>query len=112
MSFGQCFEGGEVSTVSDLLWEGVPEGGGRDGEGSVTPGPVLGLGIERRLASDERRLREGVWWWSRSVRWGGGWLLSGSGGDFEIYSLHVLKGRGDVGSVVGVGEEVHCKRWL
>ena len=29
---------------------------------------LVHVGIERRLASDERRLREGVWWWIRSVR--------------------------------------------
>ena len=25
-------------------------------------------GCERRFASDDRRVREGVWWWSKSVR--------------------------------------------
>lgn len=38
-------------------------------EGSNAPGPALGG--DRRLASEKRRLQEGVWWWSRLVRWEG-----------------------------------------
>ena len=37
----KLFEGGEVSAVSDGLWEWVPEGGGSNGEGSVPPASVL-----------------------------------------------------------------------
>ena len=33
---------------------------------------LVRVGIERRLASDEQRLREEVWWWIRSMR---AWLL-------------------------------------
>ena len=40
--FGQCFESGGVGAVSGVLWKGVPEGGGSDGEGSVPPGSELG----------------------------------------------------------------------
>ena len=42
MSFGECFEGIEVCTVSDVFGERVSEGGGSYWEGSVAPGSVLG----------------------------------------------------------------------
>ena len=44
MALEQLFEGGWVRTVTDVFGEGVPEGGGGYGKGSVAPGVVLGPG--------------------------------------------------------------------
>ena len=39
--FGECFEGAEFCTVSDVFGDGVPEGGGSNWEGCVATGSVL-----------------------------------------------------------------------
>ena len=44
IGFKLTFEGTECIRVSDGQREGVPEGRGGDGEGSVTQGAILGLG--------------------------------------------------------------------
>ena len=41
MSFERFFENGQRGRDADTFWERVPEGGGSDGEGPVTPSPVL-----------------------------------------------------------------------
>lgn len=55
----------------DRLGRRVPEVRGSCGKGSVAAGLALGPGGDRRLTTEKRRLREGVWWWSRLVRYKG-----------------------------------------
>jgi len=42
VSFDFWFEHGEIGAVTDVFGEGVPEGGGSNGEGSVPPASELG----------------------------------------------------------------------
>ena len=58
MCFGQCFESGGVGAVSDVLWKGVPEGGGSEEEGSVPPGSELGSWGDRE---------EVRFWWTKAA---------------------------------------------
>lgn len=52
-----------------MPWEGVPKGGGNDGEGPVSSGPVFSLdGGNKRLASADLKERVGAWWWRSPVR--------------------------------------------
>lgn len=60
MSLAECFEHEQIGAVSGVFGGRVSEAGGSYGEGSVTPALVLDPEWWRWLASEMRRLWEGV----------------------------------------------------
>lgn len=70
------FEGSEVSIVSDVFGEGSSRGRGAAAEKAVSPQVGCLCGGVKKFAYEDRRVWDGLWWWSMLTRWVG----PGSGG--------------------------------